>query len=70
MIDEFVQLFFEQHEKDFVKSLPCLGMSCGSSCPYYKKTSFGNNVNMDCMKTFKEDWIQYSRKKKLEKLLS
>jgi len=69
-MNDSTKLFFEEHEKDFVKSLPCLGMSCSESCHYYKKGSFGSNANMDCMKTFKEDWIQYSRKKKLEKLLS
>ena len=70
-MNDSTKLFFEEHEKDFVKSLPCLGMSCGSSCPYYKKLAFfGNNIDMGCMKTLKEDWTLYSRKKKLEKLLS
>ena len=73
-MNDQTKLFFESHEKDFVKSLPCLGMSC-DVCYLCTTKKFGgswssSSTSVNCVKTLKEDWLQYSRKKKLEKLLS
>lgn len=69
MEDENIKLFFETNQKDFYEKLPCLGMSC-AVCYFRPKGSLYSSNDLSCKQKLKESWTVFSRRQKLEKLLS